>query len=47
VEQGRCPVCRAARAEVHHPHGLANLPPAAIGAIVALLAIAILLLSSR
>jgi hypothetical protein len=46
VEQARCPVCRAARAEFHH-HGFAGLPPAAVAAIVALAALALLLLASR
>jgi hypothetical protein len=47
VEQARCPVCRAARAEVHHPHPFAGVPPAALVAIVALIALVLLLLSSR
>jgi hypothetical protein len=46
VEQARCPVCRAARAQVHH-HGLAGLPPAAVATIVALIALAILLLAGH
>ncbi len=43
VEQARCPVCRAARAQVHH-HGFAGLTPAAAAAVIALLAVAVLLL---
>lgn len=43
VEQARCPVCRAARAQVHH-HGFAGLPPAAAAAIIGLLAVVVLLL---
>jgi hypothetical protein len=46
VEQARCPVCRAARAQVHH-HGFVALPPAAIVAIIALAALALLLISGR
>jgi hypothetical protein len=46
VEQARCPVCRASRAQVHH-HGFASLSPAAIAAIVALAILAMLLLASH
>jgi hypothetical protein len=46
VEAARCPACRAARAQVHR-HGLANVSPAVVVAVVALLAIALLLISSR
>jgi hypothetical protein len=46
VEQARCPVCRAARAQVHH-HGIASVPPAVIVAIVSLIALALLLLTNR
>ncbi len=46
VEQARCPVCRAARAQVHHHHGFANLPPAVAVAIVALIALALLLITA-
>lgn len=45
VEQGRCPVCRAARAQVHH-HGFAALPPAAIVAIIGLVALAMMLIAA-
>ena len=46
VDEGRCPVCRAARAQFHH-HGLAAVPPAVLVAVVALAALALLLLSGR
>jgi len=46
VEQARCPACRAARADVHR-HGFTALPPAAIVAIVALIALALLLISNH
>lgn len=46
VEQARCPVCRAARAEVHH-HGFAGLPPAAVATIIALLALVVVLLAAH
>jgi hypothetical protein len=46
VEQARCPVCRAARAQVHH-HGFAGLPPAAVAAILALATLALLLLAGH
>ena len=44
VDEGRCPSCRAARAQLHN-HGTTAFPPAAIVAIVAMVAL-ILLLSS-
>ena len=47
VEQARCPVCRAARAQVHRHHPFANLPPVVVVAVVALIALALLLLSGR
>lgn len=46
VEQARCPVCRAARAQVHH-HGFAGLAPAAVAAILALIALMALLLAGH
>jgi Fe2+ or Zn2+ uptake regulation protein len=46
VEQARCPVCRAARAEVHR-HGFAALPPALIAAIVVVVALALLLIGNH
>jgi hypothetical protein len=46
VDEGRCPSCRAARAQVHH-HGTAAFPPAAIVAIVAMVALILLLISGH
>ncbi len=43
VEQARCPVCRAARAEVHH-HGASTVPPLVIFAIVAAVALILVVL---
>ncbi|MGH8888476.1 MAG: hypothetical protein ACRDV3_01795 [Acidothermaceae bacterium] len=45
VEQARCPVCRAARAQVHH-HGFASLPPAVVVAIIGLIALALALVAA-
>lgn len=46
VDEGRCPVCRAARAQFHH-HGFAGLPPALLVVLVALTALALLALTGR
>jgi hypothetical protein len=37
VVEGRCPVCRAARAEVHHHHGPGLSPQLLIAAALLLL----------
>jgi hypothetical protein len=46
VDEGRCPSCRAARAQLHN-HGATAFPPAAIVAIVAMVALILLLISGH
>lgn len=46
VDEGRCPSCRAARAQMHH-QGFTALPPTAIVAVLALVALILLLLAGR
>jgi hypothetical protein len=46
VDEGRCPACRSARAQLHH-HGMATLPPAVLVAIVALAALMLMLIAGH
>jgi RNA polymerase subunit RPABC4/transcription elongation factor Spt4 len=43
VDEGRCPVCRAAHAQLHH-QGVSQITPTAMFAIITAVAIVLLLL---